>query len=122
MNDSLTYPSAGKKISFFGFLSVLYSNSVAAIGTYLLTNMLAHSAVFGPGNSALAALATYANLPSKSECSLKRSTIPFNCGIEMQQISPLNLSHGISIPQNQNNNDSQTQKTIKRMGKSSTRI
>jgi hypothetical protein len=83
--------------------------------------MLAQSAAFGLGGpiahqSALAALAACANLPPKStpmESSLRRTTIPFNCGIEMQQVSHLQLSpnnyHGISIPQNQNNNDSHCQ-------------
>jgi hypothetical protein len=70
--------------------------------------MLAHSAVFGAGSS-MAHPSVLAALTCKSmstESSLKRSTIPLNCGIEMQQISPLHLSHGIFIPQNQNNNDS----------------
>jgi hypothetical protein len=93
---------------------------VAALGTYLLTNMLAQSAAFGlegsiTHQSALATLAAYANLPP-TESSLRRSTIPFNCGIEMQQVSQLHLSpnifHGISIPQNQNNNESQQRMEI----------
>jgi hypothetical protein len=84
--------------------------------------MLAQSAALGLGSSlahqsALATLAACANLHPKpnspivlpTESSLRRSTIPFNCGIEMQQLhlSP-NIFHGISIPQNQNNNDCQS--------------
>lgn len=70
--------------------------------------MLAQSAGFGLGGnptqqSALAALAAYTNIPSKQDFSIKRT-----CGIEMQHLnlSP-NIFHGISIPQNQNNNDLQ---------------
>jgi hypothetical protein len=55
--------------------------------------------------SALASLTAYANYPpiinSPIESSLRRT-----CGIEMQQFSNYAF-HGISIPQNQNNNDSQ---------------
>ncbi len=80
-------------------MSFVYSNSVAALGTYLLTDMLAHSAAFRSGSHSL------------------------NYGIEMQQISP-----GIFLPQNQNNHDSQLSEdsqlntTIKKNGKSFTRI
>jgi hypothetical protein len=81
--------------------------------------MLAQSAAFGLGGpiahqSALAALAACANFPPKPNSSLiipTESTLRRTCGIEMQQVSHLHLSpnvfHGISIPQNQNNNDSQ---------------
>jgi hypothetical protein len=87
--------------------------------------MLAQSASLGLGGpiahqSALATLAACANFHPKSnssgfiptESSLRRTTIPINCGIEMQQLhlSP-NIFHGISIPQNQNNNDCQSQTT-----------
>lgn len=123
-NDLLTtalptvaYPTAGRK-ALSAFFQCLFPTLVAAIGTYLLTNMLAHSAALSLGESlasqsALAALATYVNipvLPALPESSLKQRTFPFTCGIEMHQVPPLhlssNLSHGISIPQNQNNNDS----------------
>jgi hypothetical protein len=80
--------------------------------------MLAQSAAFGLGGSiahqsALATLAACANFQPKSH-SLRRTAIPFNCGLEMQHVpqsvniySHLNTFNGISIPQNQNNNDSQ---------------
>lgn len=63
------------------------NESIAAIRTYLLTNLLAQSAVLTNFNSTLIS-------PS------------YHCGTEMQQLhlSP-NLFHGASLPQNQNNND-----------------
>ena len=83
--------------------------------------MLAHSTAFGLGES-LAALAAYANIPVKptpTESSLKQRTFPYTCGIEMHQVSPLHLSshlsHGIFLPQNQNNNDSQQSLFIHQM-------
>ncbi|UJR13604.1 hypothetical protein I4U23_000617 [Adineta vaga] len=66
------------------------NESIAAFGTYLLTNLLAQSALL-------------TNFYSKSYSSYRRMSMPYNCGIEMQQ--QLHLSHGISFPQNQNNND-----------------
>ncbi|CAF0799488.1 unnamed protein product [Adineta steineri] len=103
--------------------STIVYPTAATIGAYLLTNMLAQSTTFGLGESVVqqSALATLTNYHMKSnpslltstylpnESSFRRIPIPLNCGIEMQQnphlyLSP-NIFHGISIPQNQNNNN-----------------
>jgi hypothetical protein len=87
------------------------SNSVAAIGTYLLTNMLAQSAAFGLGGP-ITHLAACANFPPKLNSSLitpTESCLRRTCGIESHLHFSPNIYHGISIPQNQNNNDSQSQ-------------
>ncbi|CAF1592779.1 unnamed protein product [Adineta ricciae] len=73
------------------------NESIAAIGTYLLTNLLAQSAVLTNLNS------TLITPPFQPP---DRMSLPYHCGIGMQQLhlSP-NLFHRASLPQNQNNND-----------------
>ena len=93
-------------------------DSLATIGTYLLTNVLAQSAILGLGGpmahqSALAMLAACAHLQSKShystvpstittpvqdEITLQKTSLPFRCGIDMSHSStlPSNSLHGVS--------------------------
>lgn len=82
-----SYPTASKKTSFSSSFS--FNLLIAAIGTYLLTNILAHSAALGLDESLAALLAA-------TDSSLKHSTLPLTCSSE---ITPLHF------PQSQNNNN-----------------
>jgi hypothetical protein len=89
-----------------------WSDSLLDLFTWV-TNMRAQSAAFGfsfggptTHQSVLAVLAAHANFHSKSnypslitptESPSQRKTIPFSCGITMQQISYINFCPNISI-------------------------
>jgi len=92
------------KLIFPVIINSYISNSLAAISTYLLAQL----AAFGLGGSIThqSALATHV---ARKNFTPTESCLRRTCGIESHLHFSPNIYHGISIPQNQNNNDCQSQ-------------